>query len=55
MRKQFEKKEEKKKEDPKAKLTKLVISKFEGSALDWFKFWKQFETEIETEMTEIEM
>ena len=55
MRKQFEKKEEKKKEDPKAKLTKLVISKFEGSALDWFKFWKQFETEIEIEMTEIEM
>ena len=33
MRKQFEKKEEKKKEDPETKLPKLVISKFEGTAL----------------------
>ena len=47
MRKQFEKKEGKKKEDPKAKLPKLVISKFEGTALDWFRFWNQFETEID--------
>ena len=30
MRKQFEKKKRKNKEDPKAKLPKLVISKFEG-------------------------
>ena len=42
MRKQFEKKERKKKEDPKAKLPKLVISKFEGTALDGFTFWNQF-------------
>ena len=39
--------EERKKEDPKAKLPKLVISKFEGTALDWFRFWNQFETEID--------
>ena len=37
MRKQFEKKEENKK-DQKAKLPKLFISKFEGTALDWFRF-----------------
>ena len=47
MRKQFEKKEEKKKEDPKAKLSKLVFSKFEGTALDWLRFWNQFQTEID--------
>ena len=47
MRKQFEKKERKKKEDPKAKLPKLVNSKFEGTALDCFRFWNQFETEID--------
>ena len=46
MRKQSEKKEEKKK-NPKAKLPKLVISKFEDTALDWFRFWKQFKTEID--------
>ena len=46
-RKHFEKKEEKKEEDPKAKLPKLVISKFEGTALDWLRFWNQFETEID--------
>ena len=47
MRKQFEKKERKNKEDPKAKLPKLVNSKFEGTALDCFRFWNQFETEID--------
>ena len=47
MRKQFEKKEGKKKEDPKAKLPKLLISKFEGTALDWFRLWNQFEFEID--------
>ena len=47
MRKQFEKKEGKKKEYSEAKLSKLVISKFEGTALDWFRFWNQFETEID--------
>ena len=47
MRKQFEKKEEQKKEDPKTKLPKLIISKFERTALDWCRFWNQFETEID--------
>ena len=27
-------------------MPKLVISKFEGAALDWFRFWNQFKTEI---------
>ena len=27
------------------KLLKLKITKFEGTALDWFWFWNQFETE----------
>ena len=31
----------------KVKLPKLVISKFEGTVLDWFHFWNQFETEID--------
>jgi len=30
-----------------AKLPKLVISKFDGSHFDWFRFWNQFETEID--------
>ena len=47
MRNQFEKKEQKKEEDPKAKMPKLVISKFDGTDLDWFKFWNQFKTEID--------
>ena len=34
-------------ESNKVKLPKLVISKFEGTALDWFCFWNQFETEID--------
>ena len=25
----------------------MVISKFEGTAFDWFRFWNQFETEID--------
>ena len=29
------------------KLTKLRITKFEGTALDWFAFWNRFETEID--------
>ena len=28
------------------KLPKLVITKFDGTSLDWFRFWKQFESEI---------
>lgn len=30
-----------------AKLPKLVISKFQGTHLDWQRFWSQFETEID--------
>ena len=29
------------------KLPKLKITKFEGTALDWFQFWNQFENEID--------
>ena len=29
------------------KLPKLKITKFEGTALDWFRFWNLFETEID--------
>ena len=36
-------------ESNKVKLPKLFISKFEGIALDWFRFWNQFETEIDKE------
>ena len=32
---------------PGAKLPKLVISKLEGTHLDWMRFWNQFETEID--------
>ena len=28
------------------KLPKLVIKIFEGTYLDWFRFWNQFETEL---------
>ena len=31
-----------------AKLPKLVITKFEGTCLDWARFWNQFEAEIDT-------
>ena len=34
-------------ESNKVKLPKLVISKFESTALDWFHIWNQFETDIE--------
>ena len=29
------------------KLPKLKITKFEGTTLEWFRFWNQFETEID--------
>ena len=29
------------------KLPKLKIANFEGTVLDWFRFWNQFETEID--------
>ena len=46
----YENREERKHSDGstvKVKLPKLVISKFEGTALDWFRFWNQFETEVD--------
>ena len=48
MRRKYVNSEEKKRasESNKVKLPKLIISKFEGTALDWFHFWNQFETEI---------
>ena len=49
MRRKYVNSEEKKSasESNKVKLPKLVILKFEGTALDWFRFWNQFETEID--------
>ena len=48
-------KEEKKKEYSllndckfsKTKLPKLVITKFDGTHFDWFRFWNQFESQID--------
>ena len=34
-------------ENPKVKLPKLVISKFERTHLDWLRFWSQFGKEID--------
>ena len=31
----------------KVKLPKLFITKFNGTHLDWFRFWNQFESDIE--------
>ena len=31
----------------KVKLPKLIISKFEGTNLDWLRFWGQFKMEID--------
>ena len=30
-----------------AKLLKLTITKFQGTHLDWLRFWSQFETQID--------
>ena len=38
---------EKSDEKVSVKLPKLKRKKFEGTALDWFRFWNQFETEID--------
>ena len=32
---------------PKVKLPKLVITKFDGTHLDWLRFWNQYETDID--------
>ena len=34
--------------DCKAKLPRLQISKFDGTILDWVRFWEQFSTEIDS-------
>ena len=56
MKKKEEKnKEKKKKEDSllkdynfsKTKLPKLVITKFDGTHFDWFRFWNQFESQVD--------
>ena len=31
----------------KVKLPKLVINRFNGTHIDWFRFWNQFESEME--------
>ena len=31
----------------KVKLTKLVITRFNGTHMNWFRFWNQFENEID--------
>ena len=36
-----------KEEQQKARLPKLQMSKFDGSVVDWVRFWEQFETEID--------
>ena len=54
-KKEEREKEEKRKEDSllndckvsKTKLPKLVITKFDGTHLDWFRFWNQFESQID--------
>ena len=28
-------------------MLKLIISRFEGTVLDWFHFWNQYESEID--------
>ena len=40
-------KENEKTRSTNAKLPKLVITKFNGSPLDWLRFWNQFEAEID--------
>ena len=37
----------KKEEREKAKFPKLVITKFDGTYFDWFRFWNQFESQID--------
>ena len=52
LKKSHEKKEEigktsTKEEKVKAKLPKLIISVFQGTHIDWFRFWNQFESDID--------
>ena len=47
--KKLKKTEEKRgsRDEIRVKLPKLVISQFEGTHLDWFRFWHQYETQID--------
>ena len=49
MREKFQMGEEAKADNVncKVKLPKLFITKFNGTHLDWFRFWNQFESDIE--------
>ena len=50
IKKKFEAKTVEKESDagkPKVKLPKLVITKFQGTHIDWQRFWGQFEAEID--------
>ena len=60
MQMELKKKEEREKEEKKkeysllnncklseAKLPKLVITMFDGTHFDWFRFWNQFESQID--------
>ena len=49
MREEFQMREEAKADNVncKVKLPKLFITKFNGTHLDWFHFWNQFESDIE--------
>ena len=53
LKQNFEKKSDTGKQKPesttvsKAKLLKLVITKFQGTHIDWQRFWNQFEAEID--------
>ena len=49
MREKFQMSEEAKADNVncKVKLPKLFITKFNGTHLDWFRFWNQFESDIE--------
>ena len=33
--------------ETKVKLSKLIITKFQGTNLDWYRFWNQYEAEID--------
>ena len=55
MQMEMKKKEEEKKEDSslndckfsKTKYPKLVITMFDGTHFDWFRFWNQFKSQID--------
>ena len=47
IKKKFTKKSEENEGKPRAKLPKLVITKFQGTHLDWQRFWGQFEADID--------